>query len=99
MINLQVVFSSLSAGRSLANGLALGCVACLAGVWLWLCIKQRRHELLEISTLFVLSLLPVYHRFYDAALLIWPLCGSILVVTRRSITLFMIALIFPFFIP
>ena len=99
MINLQVLFSSLSAGRSLANGLALGCGASLAGVWLWYCIKQRGHELLEISTLFVLTLLPVYHRFYDAALLIWPLCWSILVAKKRSVTLLTIALILPFFIP
>src|ERR1700728_425790 len=99
MINLQVLFSSLWAGRSLANALALGCGAFLAGVWLWLCIKQRRHELLEIGTIFVLSLLPVYHRFYDAALLIWPMCWSILVVTKRSVTLLTIALILPFFIP
>jgi hypothetical protein len=35
------------------------------------------NELLELGALTVLSLLPVYHRMYDASLLIFPLAWSL----------------------
>jgi len=99
MINLQVVFSSLFGNRSIADAMALGCGAVLLGIWLWLLVKRQRHEVLELSALFVLSLLPVYHRFYDAGLLLWPLCWSVLVVTKRSLTLLVVVLLSPFLFP
>ncbi len=38
--------------------------------------QNNRHEHLELGTLTTLSLLIVYHRFYDAALLIFPLAWA-----------------------
>jgi hypothetical protein len=60
---------------------------------------QSQTGLLEISAVLVLSMVSVYHRFYDAALLIWPLAWSILVVKRTWITVLTVAAIAPFFVP
>ncbi len=102
MINLQVLLYQLARNASLANLLAFSLGALLLGVWLWLTMKNRSSsELLEISGLVVLSLLPVYHRFYDAALLIWPLAWSLMAANKpnRRPALLSVALILPFFVP
>jgi hypothetical protein len=99
LINLQVVFSNILANRSLVNTLSWSVGAVLAAVWLWICIKRRHHDLLEISSILVIGLLPVYHRFYDAALLAWPLCWSLLASRKRSLVFLTIAGMSPFFIP
>ena len=41
------------------------------------------NELLQLSTLGVLSLLPVYHRFYDAFLLIFPLAWGVTAISGQ----------------
>jgi Glycosyltransferase family 87 len=98
-LNLQVLFCSFCSSRLCANVLALGCCGILAAIWLWLCLSHRQNQLLEISALFVISLLPVYHRFYDATLLIWPLCWGMLIATKRSVAPVTMVLIMPFLIP
>jgi hypothetical protein len=99
MLNLQVLLSSFLASRPLINALAIGCAGVLAATWFWLCIRRRHHELLEIGAICVISLLPVYHQFYDAALLVWPLSWSMLIVRRRPVVLLTMALIAPFLVP
>jgi alpha-1,2-mannosyltransferase len=100
MVNAQVLFYSLLGNASSANlvawCLAVGLLAC----WLWFCWRRRTPSgLLEISAIAVVSLISVYHRFYDAALLMWPLAWSLLLGIRRSISLPILATIAPFLVP
>lgn len=80
LINLQVLFYALLHRAAAANLLAFAISGILFGIWLVLMLRRgsrNRDLLLPISTLVVLSLFPVYHRFYDAFLLIVPLCWSL----------------------
>jgi len=105
LVNTQVLFYSLFGSISLAQWLSLFLATALFAMWLLLYLKRKsqspevvEHEFLEISALFVLSLLPVYHRFYDAGLLLWPLGWALLVGNRRTQLLTMLTVIF-FFVP
>jgi len=100
MINAQVLFYSLLGNAPLANRVAQSLGAALLGLWLWLCYRRRLpSELLEISAISVLCLIPVYHRSYDAAVLIWPLAWCLLLVGKRSTTVVTMAAIAPFLVP
>ena len=79
LINLQVLIYAIS-HHAAANALAVALSAILFGIWLLLLLRsgsQKYDVLLPMSTLAVLSLFPVYHRLYDAFLLIFPLCWSL----------------------
>jgi Glycosyltransferase family 87 len=84
LINSQVAAYTILQNRDLATAAAFA-VAAIAGlIWLFLLFRAGRshHDtLLELSTLAVLSLIPVYHRFYDASLLIFPLAWSLTALT------------------
>jgi len=100
MINAQVLFYSLLGNVSLAAWLARLLAAGLLGWWVWLSFRRQAHsELLLISAISVVSLIAIYHRFYDAALLIWPLAWSLLLVRRRSTLVVTSVAIAPFLIP
>lgn len=101
MINLQVLFWQVARNSSLANWLAVLVGIFLLGIWLWLIKRHSSCQLLQVSALVVLSLLPVYHRFYDAALLIWPLSWSLLIARERyrHFALLILACIIPFLLP
>lgn len=100
MINAQVLFYGMLKNASLANQLARLLGAALLASWLWVrCRGRRSSELLEISAISVLSLIPAYHRFYDAALLIWPLAWGLLLVRKRSTVVVVLAMIAPFLVP
>jgi hypothetical protein len=78
LIDLQVPFSSFADGRTLPVALALALTAGLAVLWLAFFLKERNpDDLLNVSAIAILSLLPVYHRFYDASLLALPLCWTL----------------------
>jgi Glycosyltransferase family 87 len=90
-INLQVLLYAIHPDRTVAYVLALGIAAVLGLSWLWLFSRTEsaQHErmstdLLPLSCLLVLSLLPVYHRLYDASLLIFPLAWSISALKGRA---------------
>src|SRR5271157_5154901 len=79
LINLQVLFYAMVHNAAAANTLAFAISAILFGASLVLMLlrgAKNNDVLLPLSTLAVLSLFPVYHRFYDAFLLIFPLCWS-----------------------
>ncbi|MGO8795542.1 MAG: glycosyltransferase family 87 protein [Candidatus Sulfotelmatobacter sp.] len=100
MINAQVLFYSLLRNATIASRLSLLLGVTLLGCWLWLCYRRRtRSELIAISAISVLSLIAGYHRFYDAALLIWPLTWSLLVVRKRSTSFVILLTIVPFLVP
>lgn len=100
MVNAQVLFYSLLGNAPLANRLAQLLGIASLGFWSWFCYRQRTpSEWLDIGAISVLSLISGYHRFYDAALLIWPLAWSLLLVGRRSHAVVTVAMIVPFFAP
>ena len=79
LINLQVPFFSITVSPSLSNWLAFGVVSLLVCVWMYWVIREGEHapEFLCLGAISAVALLPVYHRFYDAALLAVPLCWCI----------------------
>jgi hypothetical protein len=78
LINLQVLFYAIWRHAAAANVLALAISVALFGVWILLLLRSGSDDvLLPVATLAILSLFPVYHRFYDGFLLIFPLCWSL----------------------
>jgi hypothetical protein len=79
LLNLQGVLYVLHKSRVAANvGAALAFTIAFT-LWVYSASKNRGRtsELLSISSLVVISLFPFYHRFYDAALLLLPICWSL----------------------
>jgi len=75
LIDLQVPLLDFTGSKAAAALWAAGVVILLAVVWLVLFLNTSKpDDLLNLSVIVTLSLLPVYHRFYDAALLVFPLC-------------------------
>ena len=102
LINLQVPMFSMTGHSSSANLLAFVVGGCLICAWLyWMFRNQHDSELLSLGTISVISLLPVYHRIYDAALLAVPLCWCITHIVRQSKKIAGAALLLmtPFLIP
>jgi hypothetical protein len=86
LVNFQVAAYTILQNRDHAIAAAFT-VAAIAGlIWLFLFFRSgNQHDvLLELSTFAVLSLMPVYHRFYDASLLIFPLAWSITNLTAQG---------------
>lgn len=83
LLNLQVLLYSFTHSTFFAQFAGLLFVFILFGFWYRFSFSGKRNppELLVISTLAVLSILPVYHRNYDAALLVLPVC---LVLSERK---------------
>lgn len=79
LINLQVPFFSITGSSSSSNLWALVVSGILIGAWLYWIVRRdnRPPQLLALGAISAIALLPVYHRFYDAALLIVPLCWCI----------------------
>ncbi len=103
LINLQVPMFSMTGHSFSANLLAFAAGGCLICVWLYLALKSnpRDPELLPLGAVSIICLLPVYHRFYDAALLVVPLCWCISRIVGQSTTIPKIALLLmvPFLAP
>ncbi len=79
LINLQVVFYSFTSSATSANILALATGTLLIAIWGYLTLREtgNKTELLALSTIAVIGLLPVYHRLYDASILSIPACWCI----------------------
>jgi hypothetical protein len=103
LINLQVPFFSITGHSSSANLLAFAVGGLLLCIWLYCVARDRESgpELLSLGAVSVLALLPVYHRFYDAGLLVVPLCWCLTSAVGRSRTIAKIALLLmtPFLVP
>ncbi len=76
LINLQVPFFAITGQSSSANLLAFAVGGLLVCTWIYWVTRGNDHvpELLSLGAISIIALLPVYHRFYDAALLTVPLC-------------------------
>jgi hypothetical protein len=79
MVNLQVLWYAVTKNPHAANFLALLVTLglLLAGVLLLIKKEPSIHSIVGVSFLAMICLLPVYHRNYDAALLIFPLLWSL----------------------
>jgi hypothetical protein len=103
LLNLQVVLYSWAGSVSLANHLAELIGATFLVVWIvfvWRRSSQDDFELLDLSAIAVASLLPIYHRFYDAALLVLPACWVFVSFRKaRFFGIIALLLMLPFLIP
>lgn len=103
LINLQVPFFSMTGSSKSANLLAFAIVAVLVSVWIYWVFRteQRAPELLSLGAISALALLPVYHRFYDAALLVVPLCWCVdnFIGPSKRIARVSLLCMAPFFVP
>ena len=78
LINLQVLFFAIYPSRLAANVAAYGLSAALAATFLLLSWdRSPSAHLLDASIVAVLSLLPFYHRSYEAAVLVLPLAWAL----------------------
>ena len=103
LINLQVVFYSYTSSAASANILALATGALLVAVWICLTVRltATEAEILALSAIAVIGLLPVYHRLYDASILAIPVCWCMSELTGEMKTVARAALILmvPFLFP
>jgi hypothetical protein len=78
LLHLQIILHGLFESHWVVNALAALITVALAAAFVWIRRGMpNRDELLCVSAVSILTLLPVYHRFYDAALLVIPLAWSI----------------------
>jgi hypothetical protein len=102
LINLQVPFFSLTQNTHSANLWALIVTGSLVCGWLVLVMRRKDEaELLSLGTIATIALLPVYHRFYDAGLLVIPLawCFAEIAGLWKAIARSALALMIPFVFP
>jgi hypothetical protein len=114
LLNLQLPLYAITGSRAVAQIAAVALVTVGALAYL---IRLRRHDrapaeddprdaLLLAAPVAVLTLLPVYHRYYDATILMIPLAWAIAAVaeagtavSRRRRAMIVLALIAPFVLP
>jgi len=99
LVNGQLFFSNLLHSAEAANLLSWLLCFTLALCWIYLARRRGSSEILLISTISILTLIPIYHRFYDAVLLIWPLAWSMFLVRNRRIQAATLIMIAPFLVP
>ena len=102
LIHLQVALYPMLGNSLTTNQVALTMGAVLSITWfaLWLRRHHASSELLDLSAIAVISLLPVYHRFYDACLLALPLCWAFVWFRRkRALAILSGFLLLPFLVP
>jgi len=103
LINLQVLLYTFVPDRAGANVVALVMAGALGLLWLLLLRRRAgsKDELLDLGALAVLSLLPIYHRLYDASLLIFPLAWSLAALpgSRKELAKGTLLLILVFLVP
>jgi Glycosyltransferase family 87 len=103
LVNLQLGLYPLVHSADIANALTYSVTAVFFVVWTVLVLKRRavREDLLFLSTITVISLLPIYHRFYDAAVLVLPVawCFGCQQLCKRSVKMAVILIVLPFLIP
>ncbi|MGA8274544.1 MAG: glycosyltransferase family 87 protein [Candidatus Sulfotelmatobacter sp.] len=107
LINLQVALYPLLGSVPETNDLAVAIGVSLLAVWaryVWTRTReiepQDDGELLDLSAVAVISLLPVYHRFYDATLLVLALCLTFVFFRKdRFFAITSLLLMLPFLVP
>jgi hypothetical protein len=103
LLNLQWVFNTFIHQTWLINLIVLLAVGALAAIYIalhrgW---KPGINDVLSLGTLIVIGLLPLYHRSYDAILVVIPLSWAVasLEGSQRIIAWLVILLVVPFLVP
>jgi hypothetical protein len=95
-INLQALTSIFSADAHRFNGIAYAIFLVLLACWLMAILRtdagQEKH-FLALGALSVLSLTPVYHRFYDTRLLVLTIPAAVIVFQKRRLLGALIAVV------
>ncbi len=103
LINLQVPLYSFTASARASNILALAAGAGLVALWVYFVLRDRagKSEFLALSAIAVIGLLPVYHRLYDASMLVMPLAWCVKEVSgvHKTVSRLALLLMAPFLIP
>jgi hypothetical protein len=103
MVNLQVLWYALTNNERLANELALAIASLLLLILVALVLRQQGNvpASLPVSAIAAISLLPMYHRFYDASLLVFPLFWSLSRASEeaRPYRRLILLLLLPFAVP
>lgn len=103
LLQLQYPLTVLLGRPSVASVLAWGATVVLGAALLWLLRRGRRpsDELLAFGIVGVLGLLPIYHRSYDAAILMIPLAWALAAQApaQRPWARVGLVLILPFLLP
>jgi hypothetical protein len=103
LVNLQVLLYTFLPDRAGANLLALAIAGVLGLTWFFLLWRRSdsKNEFLALAALTTLSLLPVYHRLYDASLLIFPLAWGLVALSgsRNGLAKGTLVLILVFLVP
>jgi len=112
LLNLQMPGYAMSQNRMLSEIVAISVTAILGFVWLWLALRRTKPKflageeegpsplLLPAAALGVIILLPVYHRYYDATILMLPLAWALAALHRqRRLAVVVLALLIPFVLP
>jgi hypothetical protein len=82
MFNLQTVFAAFGGQPRFYNLTTFGICAVLISIWLFVAIRLPRSPKgmwLGLATITVISILPIYHRSYDAKILLLtlPACAML----------------------
>jgi Glycosyltransferase family 87 len=99
MLNGQVLFYPFVHNAQSANLLAWLSFFLLAACWVRLACHSGVSDILKISAVSILTLIPIYHRFYDAVLLMWPIAWSVFLARIRSLRAATLIMIAPFLVP
>jgi hypothetical protein len=87
-LNLQALTSVFFLEASEFNIVAYVVFACLAAAWIFAVLRAMpgiETNLLALAALAILSLTPVYHRFYDTRLLLLTIPALVLIFDKRRI--------------
>ncbi len=101
LTNLQVIVGSITSSRSIANFVAIGVGVLLVAAW-WIAVKRRgKSDLMSFATINIILLLPSYHRFDDASVLVFLFAAGFLEPLRRWLrtTAIATAVLFAFPVP
>ncbi len=108
VLNLHYPLHNFTDDRGLVQWLVYGIVGALCLAYFVVDWRRKREkgegrgELISLSMTGVVSLLVVYHRFYDAVLLVWPLALAVRLIVdgrQRWAGLTLLALCALFFVP
>ncbi|MDT8068632.1 MAG: glycosyltransferase family 87 protein [Terriglobia bacterium] len=89
LLNLQVILGSITSSRVVANVVAIAVGVALVAAW-WIAVKRSgRSDLLAFATINVVLLLPAYHRFDDASVLVFLFAAAWL--ERRDLSVLWVA--------
>jgi hypothetical protein len=103
MLNLQMPAYAIYPNREIANIAAFATFGLLAAIFLTAVARwhDAKSELLDWSIAAAIGLLPVYHRYYDGALLLLAACWAIDAAATRSsrIAWIVLALLLTFLAP